>query len=134
LDLQGAREELLLAVGLAAALHPAEQLEATAEPLLMLSQTLLLVAAQAEAADLASPAMQATAATAEPTVALAEAEALRLITLEILEQAETEQMALLLSQPIFNELDLPSFAYDRNTPRWPDGRPCAGGGREMPQH
>jgi hypothetical protein len=66
----------------------------------MLSQTLLLVAAQAQAADLASLATLATAATEEPTVAQVEEVEQGLILLETLAQVATERMVLLLSQPI----------------------------------
>jgi hypothetical protein len=102
LDLQGALEELRLALGLAVELQMEEQLGATAHLLQTLQQVLLLVAAQAEAADLASLATLATAATEEPTVAQVEEVEQGLILLETLAQVATERMALLLSQPTSN--------------------------------
>ena len=60
LDLRAAREELRLAVGSAVELQMEEQLEATAHLLQTSQQAFLLVAAQAEAADLASLATRAT--------------------------------------------------------------------------
>ena len=102
LDLQAAREELRLAVGSAVELQMEEQLEATAHLLQTSQQALLLVAAQAEAADLASLATQETAGMAASMVAQAAAVEPRLMPLATLAQVETEQTALLLSQPTFN--------------------------------
>jgi hypothetical protein len=102
LDLQGAREELVLDLGLAVELQMEEQLVATAHLLQTSQQVFLLVAAQAEAADLASLATRATAATEEPTVAQVEEVEQGLILLETLAQVATERMALLLSQPTSN--------------------------------
>jgi hypothetical protein len=96
LDLQGAREELVLDLGLAVELQMEEQLGATAHLLQTSQQVFLLVAAQAEAADLASLATRATAATEEPTVAQVEEVEQGLILLETLAQVAMERMALLL--------------------------------------
>jgi hypothetical protein len=51
LDLQGAREELVLELGLVVELQMEEQLGATVDLRRMLPQTFLLLAAQAEVAD-----------------------------------------------------------------------------------
>jgi hypothetical protein len=96
LDLQGAREELVLDLGLAVELQMGDQLGATAHLLQTSQQGLLLVAAQAEAADLASLATQETAAMVGFTAAL-EGEVAQVLTmLETLALAATEQTALLL--------------------------------------
>jgi hypothetical protein len=76
LDLQGAREELALDLGLAVELQMEEQLGATAHLLQTLQQVLLLVAAQAEVADPASLATQETAVMAASMVAQAAEEVL----------------------------------------------------------
>jgi hypothetical protein len=96
LDLQGAREELVLVPGLAVELQMEEQLGATAHLLQALQQVLLLVAAQAEVADPASLATQETAGMAASMVAQVEEVEQGLILLAILAQAATERMALLL--------------------------------------
>ena len=102
LGLQGAREELRLDPGSAAELQVEEQLEATAHLLQTSQQALLLVAAQAEAADLASLATQATVATVGFMAAQAQAAEPGLMPLATLAQVETEQTALLLLQPTSN--------------------------------
>jgi hypothetical protein len=94
LDFQEAREELVLALGLAVELQMEEQLGATAHLLQTLQQILLLVAAQAEVADPASLATQETAATEEPTVAQVEEVEPDSITLATLAQAATAHPAL----------------------------------------
>jgi hypothetical protein len=96
LDLQGAREELVLDLGLAVELQMEEQLGATAHLLQTSQQVLLLVAAQAEVAVRASLAMLAMAGMEELTGVQAAAAARGLIPLETLAQVAMEQMALLL--------------------------------------
>ena len=102
LDLQAAREELRLAVGSAVELQMEEQLEATAHLLQASQQGLLLVAAQAEAAGQASLATQATVEMPGFMAAQGAVVAQVLTVLETLALAETEQTALLLSQPTSN--------------------------------
>jgi hypothetical protein len=94
LDLQGAREELVLDLGLAVELQMEEQLGATAHLLQTSQQVLLLVAAQAEAEGQASLATQATAAMAGLTAAQAEAGAQGLMVLAILVLVAMERRAL----------------------------------------
>ena len=105
LDLQGAREELRLDLGLVAALQMEDQLETTAHLLQTSQQVLLLVAAQAEAADLASLATQATVEMVAFMVVQAVVVVQVLIMLETLVLVETEQMALLLLQLTFKQGD-----------------------------
>ena len=93
LDLQGAREELRLDLGSAGALQMEDQLEAMAHLLQASQQGLLLVAAQAEVADLALLATQATAEMAGFMAAGVAVVAQVLIALVTLVLAETEQMA-----------------------------------------
>jgi hypothetical protein len=102
LDLQGAREELLLAVGLVAALPQAEQLEATVDQRQASQQVLLLVAAQAEAAGQVSLETQATEEMVGFTAGEGAVGARLSTTSATLALAETEQTALLLSQPTSN--------------------------------
>ena len=99
LDLQGAREELRLDLGSAVELQMEDQLGATAHLLQTSQQVLLLVAALAEAADLASLATQVTGEVAGFMAVAVAAGAQVLIVLETLALAETEQMASLLLQP-----------------------------------
>ena len=87
LDLQGAREELVLDLGLAVELQMEEQLGATAHLLQTSQQVLLLVAAQAEAVGQVSLETQATVATAGFMAAQGAAEARLSIASATLAQA-----------------------------------------------
>jgi hypothetical protein len=87
LDLQGAREEIVLDRGSAVALPPAAQLEATADLLQTSQQVFLPVAAQAEAVGLALPETPETVAMVGFTAALEGEEARLSITSATLVQA-----------------------------------------------